>query len=105
MSEINFTDQNFSEEVLKSTEPVLVDCWAPWCGPCRIQGPIIAELSKEIEGVKIGKLNVDENNRVAMQYGVMSIPTLIVFKNGQPVEQMVGVQQKDQLKKKLEAAR
>ena len=103
MPELNFTDQNFNEEVLKSDKPVLVDFWAPWCGPCRVQGPIIEELSKEVSGIKVGKLNVDENNQIAMQYGVMSIPTLIVFKNGQVVEQMVGVQQKDLLKKKLEA--
>lgn len=105
MSETNFTDQNFSEEVLKADKPVLVDFWAPWCGPCRVQGPIIDELEKEVSGIKVGKLNVDENNQTAMQYSVMSIPTLIIFKNGQPVEQMVGVQQKDQLKKKLEAVK
>ncbi len=103
MSENNFTDQNFSEEVLKSSQPVLVDFWAPWCGPCRVQGPIIDEIAKELAGIKVGKLNVDENNQTATQYGVMSIPTLIVFKNGKVVEQMVGVQPKDQLKKKLEA--
>ena len=103
MPETNFTDQNFSEEVLKSGQPVLVDFWAPWCGPCRVQGPIIEELAKEVSGIKVGKLNIDENNQTATQYGVMSIPTLIIFKNGQPVEQMVGVQQKGQLKKKLEA--
>lgn len=105
MSEINFTDQNFSQEVLKSNQPVLVDFWAPWCTPCRVQGPIIEKLSKEVVGVKVGKLNVDENGQTATQYGVMSIPTLIIFKNGQPVEQMVGVQAKDQLKKKLEAVK
>lgn len=105
MSEVNFTDQNFNNEVLKSAEPVLVDFWAPWCGPCRVQGPIINEISKEVRGIKVGKLNVDENNQTATQYGVMSIPTLIIFKNGQPVEQMVGVQQRDQLKKKLEAVK
>jgi len=102
MPEINFTDQNFASEVLESEQPVLVDFWAPWCGPCRIQGPIIDELAKEVRGVKVGKMNVDENNATATKYGVMSIPTLIVFKAGQPVDQMVGVQQKDQLKKKLE---
>lgn len=105
MAVINFTDQNFSEEVLKSGQPVLVDFWAPWCGPCRVQGPIVVALAKEVAGVKIGKLNVDENNQTATRYGVMSIPTLIIFKNGQPIEQMVGVQQKDQLKKKLEGAK
>ena len=103
MTEINLTDQNFSKEVLKSEKAVLVDFWAPWCGPCRVQGPIIEELAKEMEKIKIGKLNVDENSQTAGQYGVMSIPTLIIFKNGQPIEQLVGVQTKAQLKKKLEA--
>ena len=100
---MEFTDKNFNEEVLKSAVPALVDFWAPWCGPCRIQGPIIEELEKEYAGkaVKIGKLNVDENGDVAQKYGVMSIPTLLLFKDGKIVEQMVGVQSKDILQKKL----
>lgn len=103
MAEVTFTDANFNAEVLKSDMPVLIDFWAIWCGPCRIQGPIIAELAKELEGkpVKIGKLNVDENMNVAQKYGIMSIPTLMVFKNGKVEKQMVGVQQKETLKKAL----
>ena len=102
---MDFTDQNFSEEVLKSSVPVLVDFWAPWCGPCRMQGPIVEELEKEYVGkkVKIGKLNVDDNGVVAQKYSVMSIPTLIIFHGGKVIEQMVGVQSKDVLKSKLDA--
>jgi len=102
---MDFTDANFTDEVIKSKIPVLVDFWAPWCGPCRMQGPIIENLEKEYAGkpVKIGKINVDENDRVAQKYGVMSIPTLLLFKDGKVSEQMVGVQSKDVLKKKLDA--
>jgi len=103
MAEITFTDQNFESEVEKSGIPVLVDFWAPWCGPCRIQGPIVEELAKEMEesSVKIGKLNVDEHPVYAQKYGVMSIPTLLVFKEGKVSQQMIGVQQKETLKKAL----
>ena len=96
---LTFTQENFQKEVLKSSTPVLVDFWAPWCGPCKIIGPIVEQLAKEQEGkpVKIGKLNVDENGAIASQYGVMSIPTLMIFKGGVPVAQMVGVQSKDTL--------
>ncbi|MBI5731830.1 MAG: thioredoxin [Candidatus Magasanikbacteria bacterium] len=102
---MEFTDANFTDEVIKSKVPVLVDFWAPWCGPCRMQGPIIENLKKEYAGkpVKIGKMNVDENDRTPQKFGVMSIPTLIIFKNGKIVEQMVGVQSKEVLKRKLEA--
>ena len=98
-----FTDATFEEEVLKSDVPVLVDFWAPWCGPCKVLGPIIDELAEEVDAskVKIGKMNIDENPATPGQYGVMSIPTLIVFKGGEPVEQMVGLQRKDALLKKL----
>jgi len=97
-----FTDQNFEEEVLNSQKPVLVDFWAPWCGPCQMMGPIIEELAEELEGkVVVGKLNVDENPQMAQKYGIMSIPTLLVFKNGQVVEQFVGVQPKEVLKRVL----
>jgi len=101
---MDFTDANFTDEVIKSNVPVLVDFWAPWCGPCRMQGPIIETLEKEYAGrpVKIGKMNVDENDRVAQKYGVMSIPTIIIFRNGKIIDQMVGVQSKDILVKKLE---
>lgn len=103
MPEIILTDKNFDSEVLKSAIPVLVDFWAPWCGPCQIQGPIIDELAKEITTAKIAKLNVDENQAIATKFGVMSIPTLMIFKNGSVIEQMVGLQQKADLKRKLQA--
>ena len=100
---LQFTDQNFEQEVLKSDQPVLVDFWAPWCGPCQMMGPILEELEKDLSGkVKIGKLNVDENQVVAGEYGVMSIPTLIIFKDGTIVKQFVGVQAKEVLMEELE---
>jgi len=105
MAEIVLTETNFNEEVLKADVPVLVDFWAPWCGPCKIMGPIIEEVAKELDGkpVKVGKMNVDENGETPMKYGIMSIPTIIIFKNGQPAEQMVGVQAKEKLLEKLNA--
>ena len=101
---MNFTDQNFEQEVLKSNVPVLVDFFADWCGPCKMMEPIIEELAKELEGksIKIGKLNVDEAPETAQKYNVMSIPTLIIFKNSEPVETMAGLQNKEALKEKLE---
>ncbi len=102
MSEINFTDSNFDSEVLKSTIPVLVDFWGPGCAPCMIQSPIIDELAQELTGkVKIGKLNVADNYQIASRYGVMSIPTLIIYQNGNIVDQMMGLQSKDVLLQKL----
>ena len=99
-----FTDANFDEEVLKSDVPVLVDFWAPWCGPCQMMGPVIEDLAKEMEGkAKIGKLNVDENPEKASEYGIMSIPTLKIFKNGSIAKEMTGVQSLDFLKESLEA--
>jgi thioredoxin 1 len=93
---IALTEQNFNEEI--SSGVTLVDFWAEWCGPCQIMLPILDELSSKMEGkAKIAKVNVDEQPSLAAQFRVMSIPTLIVFKDGQPVEQMVGVQQADQL--------
>ncbi len=103
MADVIFTDANFGEEVLQSRIPVLVDFWAPWCGPCRIVSPIVEELAKEYEGkVKIGKMNVDENSQTAGKYGIMSIPSLLIFKNGQPVKTMVGAQGKENFKKGIE---
>ncbi|MBI3290741.1 thioredoxin [Candidatus Falkowbacteria bacterium] len=105
MSEVILNDENFSDEVLNSKTPVLVDFWAPWCGPCRIQGPIIEELAKEYagKGVKIAKLNVDEAPNSAGKFQVMSIPTLMIFDGGKPREQMIGVQNKGTLKEKIDS--
>lgn len=99
------TDDSFEKEVLQSSSPVLVDFWAEWCQPCQMIGPVVDELSDEYSGkVKFGKINVDENINVPGNYGVMSIPTLIVFKDGKPFKTMVGVQGKDTLKKAIEEA-
>lgn len=99
---MEFTDQNFDQEVLQGDKPVVVDFWAPWCGPCQIMGPILEELSAEVKDTaKVGKLNVDDNPNKASQYGVMSIPTIKIFKGGKIVKEFVGVQQKDTLKAEL----
>jgi len=103
MATLDLTDQSFKKEVLESDIPVLVDFWATWCGPCKMIAPVIDELAKEFAGkIKIGKVNVDENSQVATRYGVMSIPTLIFFKNGKVNEQVVGALNKAGLKKKIE---
>ena len=102
MADLVLTDQNFEEEVLKSEIPVMVDFWAAWCQPCKMVSPIIDELAKEYEGkVKIGKLNVDENS-VAGNYNVMSIPTLMIFKDGKPVKSVIGAKPKDDFKRALD---
>ena len=103
---VEFTDANFKSEVLDAAGPVLVDFWAPWCGPCRRISPMIEELAVENVGAaKIGKVNIDENSGSAEEYGVTSIPTLIVFKGGQPVQRWVGMPPKTQLQSVLDSAR
>ncbi|MFH1561180.1 MAG: thioredoxin [Patescibacteria group bacterium] len=103
---IHFTDQNFQSEVLDSQGLVVVDFWASWCGPCQMMGPIIEQLAesyKDNSQVKVGKLSVEENQQTASKYQVMSIPTIIFFKNGQAVEQLVGVQSLEALKSKIDS--
>jgi thioredoxin 1 len=101
---ITFTDANFDELVLKSDKPVLVDFWAEWCGPCRMVGPIVEELSKDYEGkAVIGKVDVDSNPNISMTYGIRNIPALLFFKNGQIVDKQVGAVPKSILAKKLDA--
>ncbi len=103
MADLNFTDSSFKAEVLESSQPVIVDFWAPWCVPCKIVSPIIDELAGEYVGkVKVGKINVDENTQTAGQYGVMSIPSIVFFKNGQPVRTMIGAQSKENYKQEIE---
>ena len=98
------TDNNFQAEVLESMEPTLVDFWAPWCGPCRLVAPVLEEIAGERDDLKIVKLNVDDNQQTAAKYGVMSIPTMILFKNGQPAETIVGAMPKPRLVQQLEPA-
>jgi thioredoxin 1 len=104
MSEtIEFTDSNFEDEVLKSDKPCLVDFWAVWCGPCRMVGPIVEEIAKEYAGkLKVGKLNVDDNGQIAAKYGIMSIPSLLIFDQGKVVEQIVGAAPKKQFVEKID---
>jgi len=99
------SDANFESEVIKADKPVLVDFWAPWCGPCRMVAPIVDELSDEYDGkVKFVKLNTDDNVKTASEFGIRSIPTLLVFKGGKPVGQIIGFRPKSDLKKRLDAA-
>ena len=102
---VEISDSNFAEKVLQSATPVLVDFWAPWCGPCRMVAPVVDELAEEYDSrIIFGKVNVDENAKIASKYGIMSIPTLILFKDGKPLSNIVGFRPKDQLKKDLDAA-
>ena len=103
MSTHHFTDHNFKKEVLESDLPVLVDFWATWCGPCKMIAPLVDELAKEYAGkMKIGKVDVDTNPKMATEYGVMSIPTIIFFKKGRVMNQLVGAVNKSDLKRKIE---
>jgi thioredoxin 1 len=105
MKPITITDENFETEVLKSDLPVLIDFWAEWCGPCRIIAPIVEELSAVYEGkAKIGKLDVDNNQETAIKYGVRSIPTLLIFKDGKVKDTIIGAVPKNQIVNKLETA-
>ena len=101
MSVLNITNTNFNSEVLASEQPVLIDFWASWCGPCRMLSPVIDKIADEVSDVKFGKVNVDEQMDLARQFRVVSIPTLIIFKNGQEVQRMVGVTSKEELKDAL----
>ena len=101
MAIIDLTKENFQAEITKSAKPVLVDFWAVWCGPCQMMAPILHELEAEMPDVQIGKVNVDEQMDLARQFRVVSIPTLIIFKNGQEVQRMVGVTSKEELKDAL----
>lgn len=103
MAIIELTEKNFETEVLQSEIPVLVDFWATWCGPCRMQAPIIDELAEEVTGVKFAKLDVDQNMSLAQQYRVMSIPTLLVFKNGKVAASAIGLQSKERVKEMIGA--
>ena len=102
-TEVN--DSNFDQVVLQAKTPVLVDLWAPWCAPCRMVAPVVEELVSEYEGrVSFAKLNVDQNPRTASRYGIMSIPTLLIFKDGKPLSNIVGFRPKAELKRSLDAA-
>ena len=98
---IELTAENFENEVLRSDKPVLVDFWAAWCGPCRMLSPVVDEVAEENPGIKVGKVNVDEQGQLALQFGIMSIPTLMLFRNGKNVDTSVGVVPKAEILKMI----
>ncbi len=100
---VELNDSSFDTEVINSEKPVLVDFWAPWCGPCKALGPVIEEISNDfVDRVKVGKVNVDENPEISMKFGIRSIPTLLVFKNGKLQDQIIGAVPKSEIEKALE---
>lgn len=102
---VTLTDENFKDEVLNADKPVLVDFWAEWCGPCKMIAPVLEELAGELDGkVKIGKVNIDDYQSLANQHGIRAIPTMLVFKNGEVHDQIVGMRSKQEIKSKLEEA-
>jgi len=103
MSELQLTEDNWEQEVIQSDKPVLIDFWAPWCGPCRMVSPIVSEIAQEYaDKLKVGKLNTDEEPGVAVKYGIMSIPTLMIFKNGEVADQLIGASPKEYITQKLD---
>lgn len=101
MSVLKITSENFEREVINSKEPVMIDFFANWCGPCKMMSPVIDEIAEELQNIKVGKINVDENQELAMKYNVMSIPTIVIIKDGKEIKRFVGVQDKENLIKDL----
>ncbi|MBI4121776.1 MAG: thioredoxin [Parcubacteria group bacterium] len=102
MAELNLNEENFDAEVLQSKEPVMIDFAAAWCGPCKMMTPVIHELAQEVPGVKVATIDVDEHPDLGQRYNIMSLPTLLFFKDGKVMDQMIGVQDKNDIKAKLE---